>query len=199
MNMKEVYMSILNSPARPFRAAILAFVVVGFSIASAQSDPARATVEGYVSAQHKLDWTTVASYFEPADLAEFKQMFQGILAGVAAQLDTSVVKPSYFGKKSLSELPAVDSVTYFAGIFKMMFELYPQMREMATSASDTVLGSVNEGDDMKHFVCRVKVKVQQENMSNIEVVSAHKVGSKWYIMGKRSMEQMATLLKRTMR
>lgn len=193
-------MSFLSSPLRLLQTSLLAlFITCGLSVASAQTDPARAVVEGYISAQHKLDWKTVATYFEPGDLSDFKQMFQGIFSSVSNQLDTSVVKPSYFGKKSLSELPSTDSISYFAGIFTMMFELYPQMREMAVSAADTVLGSVSEGADMKHFVCRVNVAVQQDKISNIEVVSVRKVGTKWYVMGKRSMEQMATLLKRTIR
>lgn len=193
-------MLFLDSSMRILKLTIILSVVVsGLNVASAQTDPARAVVQGYVSAQHKLDWRTVASYLDPADLSEFKQMFQGILNSVATKIDTSVVKPSYFGKKSLSEISTADSITYFGGIFAMMFDLYPQMREMAVTANDTILGGVNEGSDMKHFVCRVKVKVQQENMSNIEVVSVHKVGANWYVMGKRSMEQMATLLKRTIR
>ena len=179
--------------------AALAVVMSIPASASAQSDPARSVVEGYIAAQHRLDWKAAASYIAPTDLAEFKKTFQSIFAGIPGQVDTTILRPASFGKKAAADIASADSVSYFAGIFTTVFELYPVMRDMASTSSNTVLGSVNEGDTLKHFLCRVNAKVQQETISNIEVISLYKSGGKWYVMVKRSVEQMANLVRRSIR
>lgn len=180
-------------------AAITFTTAIITAKAQAQSDPARAVVEGYVAAQHRLDWKTVASYISPADLSDFKKTFQSIFSSIPGPIDTTILRPFSFGKKSSAEIASADSVSYFAGVYSTVFALYPVMRDMATTARDSILGSVNEGDSMKHFVCRVTATAQKENLSNIEVVSVQKIGGKWYVMTKRSMEQMANLMRRAIK
>ncbi len=187
----------------PFRKALV-FVALAVLIsipaaASAQSDPARSVVEGYIAAQHRLDWKAAASYIAPADLAEFKRLFQSIFAGIPGPIDTTILRPASFGKKTAAEIASADSIAYFAGVFTTIFDLYPVMREMATTASDSILGSVNEGENMRHFLCRVNTTAQKEKISNIEVVSLQKIGGKWFVMAKRSIEQMANLMRRSIR
>jgi len=183
-------------------ALVLAALAVAVSIptsVSAQTDPARSVVEGYIAAQHRLDWKAAASYIAPTDLAEFKKTFQSIFAGIPGPIDTTILRPASFGKRNAADIASADSVAYFAGIFTTVFELYPVMRDMAGTSENKVLGSVNEGDTLKHFLCRVNARVQQESISNIEVISLQKAGGKWYVMIKRSMEQMANLVRRSIR
>ncbi len=179
--------------------AALAVVMTIPASVSAQSDPARSVVEGYIAAQHRLDWKAAASYIAPTDLAEFKKTFQSIFAGIPGPIDTTILRPASFGKRNAAEIASADSVSYFAGIFTTIFDLYPVMGEMATTATDSILGSVNEGDTLKHFLCRVNAKLQQEKISNIEVVSLQKIGGKWFVIAKRSIEQMANLMRRSIR
>ncbi len=179
--------------------AIVAVMSIMSASVSAQSDPARSVVEGYIAAQHRLDWKAAASYIAPTDLAEFKKTFQSIFAGIPGTIDTTILRPASFGKRNAADIASADSVSYFAGIFTTVFELYPVMRDMASTSENKVLGSVNEGDTLKHFLCRVNAKVQQETISNVEVISLYKSGGKWYVMVKRSMEQMANLVRRSIR
>lgn len=179
--------------------AALAVVMTIPASVSAQSDPARSVVEGYIAAQHRLDWKAAASYIAPTDLAEFKKTFQSIFAGIPGPIDTTILRPASFGKRNAADIASADSVSYFAGIFTTIFDLYPVMGEMATTATDSILGSVNEGDTLKHFLCRVNAKLQQEKISNIEVVSLQKIGGKWFVIAKRSIEQMANLMRRSIR
>lgn len=182
-------------------AAVLFFItaVLFASFANAQTDPARTLVDTYIAAQHGMQWRTVAACIAPGEIGDFKRLFKSIFAAVPGPIDTTILRPASFGKQTATEIVNADSVSYFCGVFTTVFDLYPVMKEMATTASNTVLGSVNEGDDMKHFVCRVNVKAQQENVSNIEVVTLRKVNGKWYVAAKRSMEQMAALLKKSFR
>lgn len=189
----------LNSRRQALVFAALAMVIFIPALASSQSDPARSVVEGYIAAQHRLDWKAVANYIAPTDLAEFKKTFQSIFAGIPGPVDTTILRPASFGKKTAADIASADSVSYFAGIFTTVFDLYPVMRDMASTSGNTVLGSVNEGDTLKHFLCRVNAKVQQESISNIEVISLQKIGGKWYVVVKRSMEQMANLVRRSIR
>lgn len=165
----------------------------------AQTDPARATVESYLAAQHKGDWKAFVGAFDPQDISTFKYNFVSSYGARIAQMDTTVLKPSYFGVRSLTDLGSVDSVTYVAGIFRMILDVMPPLREMMMGAKETILGSVDEGTDLKHFVLRVRASVQNEAVSNIEVVSVRKVGTQWRVVGKRNMEQMTNLLKRIIR
>lgn len=165
----------------------------------AQSDPARAAVESYLAAQHKGDWTAFVGAFDPQDISTFKYNFVTTYGGRITQMDTTVLRPSYFGVRSLSDLGKVDSVTYVAGVFRMILDVMPPLREMMMGAKETILGSVDEGADLKHFVLRVKASVQNEAVSNIEVVTVRKVGTQWRVVGKRNMEQMTNLLKRIIR
>lgn len=169
------------------------------SMTLAQSDPTRTIVENYLAAQHKLDWKSAASYVAPAELAEFKKNCQAILSGIPGTIDTTIIRPSSFGKRTASEIASADSVSYYAGIYTTVFELYPVMREMFTNANNTILGSVNEGDTLRHFTCRAKTTAQQEKVNNIEIITLQKVGGKWYVMAKRSLEQMVGLLRRSIR
>ncbi len=165
----------------------------------AQSDPARAAVESYLAAQHAGDWKTFIGYFDPQDISTFKNSFVSTYGARVAQMDTTVLRPSYFGIRTLSELDQVDSVTYVAGIFRMMIDVMPPLREMLMTAKETILGSIDEGATLKHFVLRVNATVQNEAVSNVEVVSVRKVGTQWRVVSKRNVEQMTNLLKRIIR
>ncbi len=182
-------------------ALIMAAVIIApiASIAMAQADAPRAVVDRYVTAQRRLDWKVVATCVSPAELSEFKKLFRSILDVIPGPIDTTIFRPSSFGKRTSAEIASADSVNYFAGIFATIFDLYPVMREMAANGSDTVLGSVNEGSEMMHFVCRVNVPMQKERISNIEVITLRKTNGKWYVVIKRSMEQMASLMRRSIK
>lgn len=184
---------------RYFLASVLAVLTMLSATASAQSDPARAAVESFLAAQHKGDWKAFVGHFDPQDISKFRADFGKNYGGMIPQMDTTVLRPSYFGVKSLGEIASVDSITYVAAIFRTILDVMPPLRDMMMTAKETILGSVDEGADTKHFVMRVKVTVQNEALSNIEVVSVRKVGSQWRIVGKRNMEQMANLLKRIIR
>lgn len=178
-------------------ALLLVFTLCArYSQIQAQSDPARAVVESYLAAQHKSEWKTSAGLIDPQDLSNFKAQFQAIFSKSPDMIDTTVLRPSYFGVKSISELGSVDSVTYAAGVFNLIFTQMPTLKTMLTTAQDNILGSVNEGADLKHFVMRVNVAMPQEKLSNIEVVTVKKVGSQWRISAKRNLEQMTSLFRR---
>jgi len=189
----------------PRKSALLsllaALLLLGYAANAlhAQSDSARAAVESYLAAQHKGDWKAFVGSFDPQDISTFKYNFVSSYGARMAQMDTTVLRPSYFGVRSLSDLGSVDSVTYVAGVFRMILDVMPPLREMMMGARETILGSVDEGADLKHFVLRVKASVQNEAISNIEVISVRKVGTQWRVVGKRNMEQMTSLLKRIIR
>lgn len=177
----------------------LAILTCLSSMTLAQSDPTRTIVENYLSAQRSLNWKAAASYIAPTDLAEFKKSCQAVFSGIPGLIDTTILRPTSFGKRTSAEIASADSVSYYAGIYTTVFELYPVMQEMFTNANNTILGSVNEGDTLKHFTCRAKTTAQQEKVNNIEIVTLQKVGGKWYVMAKRSLEQMVGLLRRSIR
>lgn len=184
------------------RVSLLVALAILTSLSSmtlAQSDPTRTLVENYLTAQRSLNWKSAASLIAPADLAAFKKDCQAVLSGIPGQIDTTILRPASFGKKAATEIASTDSVAYYAGIYTTIFELYPVMREMFTNANNTILGSVNEGDTLKHFTCRAKTTAQKEKVNNIEIITLQKIGGKWYVMAKRSLEQMVGLLRRSIR
>ncbi len=162
----------------------------GAGIAHAADTPEQ-IVTRYIDATRALRFAELAAMMHPSALADFKSMMREVV-----ELDsTSEATELLFQVKSLADYDSLPGSVAFERLMHAMIERNPMIADALTQASGTVLGHVNEGDDLVHVVYRVGVAAGAKEMSKIEVVTLKRDGEEWRTLLAGNIEGLAQALK----
>ena len=182
-------------PAVLLRATLLWATLLWASIHGATpahaADTPEQIVTRYIDATRALRFDELSAMMHPSALADFKSMMREVV-----ELDsTSEATELLFQVKSLAAYDSLPDGAAFERLMRAMIERNPMIADALSQASGTVLGHVNEGDDLVHVVYRVGVAAGAKEMTKIEVVTLKRDGEEWRTLLAGNIEGLAQALK----
>ena len=162
------------------------------------ADTPEAAVGAMYAAMQRKDWKAAAAAFDPAALKEFRAMMAPILALGEGQADGqgeagSQALSALFGGLDPGALKTASDAEFFAAFFSGVIgasgvELKGQQ----------VLGSVPEGEDVRHVVTRSSAAGMGVEMTKMEVVSMRRTAGGWRAMLSGELKGIAEALRMRM-
>jgi hypothetical protein len=134
---------------------------------------AEATVRAYAEAFVTGEHAAAAELLDPKELAEFVDLM--------GDLDDS----GAFRVK-----PGTSDAQAFAGLLEMMSGAEPLVGGALESLTTTVIGSVPEGDSLRHVVVRSRFEMMGAGLDGVEVTTARWTGDQWVITFDAKMRQL---------
>lgn len=180
---------ILKDWVRPF-VFVLAMMLAP-TVASAQSavdttKPEAVATELYTRLKAS-DWKGAAALFDDGALKSFRGMLQPI-ADAASASDQEAGAALFGGIKPEALKQASDAEFFAMFMGNMMSRLSSLGGGLGPSQ---VIGSVAEGEDLRHVVTRTNAKAMGISITKMEVVSMRRHGDTWKVLLNGEMEGMA--------
>lgn len=183
---------------------IFMVIVIGilFSLCSCAANPPRdgkavefptgspeAISRSYFEMLKQKQWTTIAELYDPKALSDFREMMS-FLSEVPDEAASRVFS-SLFGPGSTKEsVKAMPDLQFFSSFLQGVMAQAAQLGQLDFKKID-VLGSVSEGDSLRHVITRTQVLLGDIDMEAMEVVSFRKNDDKWRILMQGKMKGMA--------
>lgn len=173
---------------------LLSIILMMFSlpIARARQAPAdspEAVVVAMNEAMAKGDWKASATWFDPKALKDFRAMLAPVLDAVPNGQGGSMIA-MLFDAESADSLKRASDAEYFASFIAGTMRMSGSELE-----SNEIIGSVAEGDDLRHVVTRSTASAQGVRITNMEVISLRKTPQGWRVLLKGDMTGMVETLK----
>ena len=109
-----------------------------------------------------------------------------------------VASHSYFGPGATKEsVKAMSNVDFYSYLLRVVMAKAAQLGQIDFRKVE-VLGSVPEGDSLRHVVTRTHVGLGEITMEAMEVISFKKMGDKWGILLQGKIKGMAQQFKKAL-
>lgn len=165
------------TPMRLVPLVPLALLLLAAPLAAqdAAAPDAEAAVAAYVEAFAAADYVAAARLLDPDELAEFM--------GLMARL-------SEVGGEGLFDVdPDAAPPEAFAAFLERVMGAEPLMGEALETIRADVVGSVAEGDTLRHVVVRSRFEVGGAEMGGTQLVTARWTGDRWAVTFDARMQQ----------
>lgn len=138
----------------------------------------------------KGDWAAYTQMTHPEALAAAKRMFRAVVA-----VDTTGrVGDLFFGVNSLEQFDALSDAAAYTALWQNLTTKLPVLGDAIRSAEDSIIGTVPEGADVVHVVCRESASTQGISMSKVSVITVKKSGEDWKLMLAGNFDGLAARL-----
>ena len=156
-------------------AAVATVATVAAPAAAQSPDDDAITVAGsYVDAMRTSDFDGMATLMHPESLAELREIFAPVLASNAGPDIISAI-----GLPPPEELSSMSDNEFFAAFMRGIVTGDSTMVEALRQAQADLLGSVPEGADTVHVVYRMRMKVEEVEVSEMGVLSLARWENTW--------------------
>lgn len=124
------------------------------------------------------DWNKVARLTHPTALAEFREIMRPLLQSTHPK--AAEVRAVFTGSDSVAAIDAMPDAAFFSAVISRVFALMPKdLTEALFTASSTVLGSVVENADTTHVLCRVRMSMAGQSVTELDVITARRTADGW--------------------
>lgn len=154
-------------------------------------------VNEYFGFFHGGDWASAATKMHPSALIEFKNIFTDIFDNLPAGQNKSQGLQMLFQLDSTSQLHAMDPTRAFVTFMSSMATINPMMLEMMTSMKVEFVGSVPEGEDVRHCVIRTSMNTQGNDFSAMEVATFKKHEGEWRALLTGDLKNIGQMFRQT--
>src|SRR2546423_2811029 len=133
-------------PCRLLLSALTIHLLLVSGCGRNASKDAEQAVEQFYQALYKTDWTQAAEMFHSEGLETIRQMVLQIAENPNSPAERRQILDG-MGFTSVAQLRAADAKVVFARFFQLAWGAFtPEYRQMWTSTTMKVIGSVREGD-----------------------------------------------------
>lgn len=133
------------------------------------------------------DWKGAAALFDDGALKSFRGMLQPIAD--AASASDQGGSAALFGEIKPEALKQASDAEFFA---MFMGNMMSRLSSLGGGLGPSqVIGSVAEGEDLRHVVTRTNAKAMGISVTKMEVVSMRRHGDAWKVLLNGEMEGMA--------
>ena len=173
---------------------ILSFVVCSlFAFSSFAEETPEKLADNYFKLLGAQKWTEMGDMFDPKSLAEFREMMS-FMSELPEEASAQVLG-QFFGAGTTSEdMKKMSDKDFFSRFLKGIMGQAAAMGQLNFKKIE-VLGSVPEGDDVKHVVTRSHMEIGEMSMEAMEVISCRKSDAGWKVLMQGKMKGMAQQLK----
>ena len=190
--MKTIVLATLLLTAGGFHAASAASAAIA---PSAPKTPQQA-VESYIASLTGGRFEEAAAQMDERDLLRFRGILQSLLEVQAKPGEPSPLA-LLDGVKDFAAAQALSGPAFFNAFLNGLAKLNPSFAASLRSASGEVLGSVPEGADTLHFVCRSNSKMGELSLTKMTVVTVRRVGGEWKIALSGEIEGLAETIRQS--
>jgi hypothetical protein len=160
---------------------------------SATAETPEAITESYFQLLQQSEWRQVADLYSPTALKDFREMM-AFLTELPDEVSGEVLA-NFFGADATQEsVAAMSDPEYFAVFLGAMMAQASQVGQLDFTEIE-VLGTVPEGDAVRHVLTRTHIKLGEVAMESMEVISLEQVDNAWKILMQGKMKGMASQLK----
>jgi hypothetical protein len=153
---------------------VTAAAVVTPAPAQSADDEAITVAGSYVDAMRGSDFDGMAGLMHPESLAELREIFAPVLASEAGPEIISAI-----GLPPPEELSSMSDTEFFAAFMRAIVAGDSTMADALRQAQADLLGSVPEGADTVHVVYRMRMKVEDVEVSEMGVLSLARWENTW--------------------
>ncbi|MGY0504109.1 hypothetical protein [Luteimonas sp. e5] len=172
---------------------LLAIVLaLGLPVARAQhatTDTPESVVAAMNTSMMAGDWNAAAAWFDPQALQDFRAMLAPLIETTPAEARAALLG-TLFDVESADALSGVSDAEFFASFMTGLMRTSGGMVEAAQ-----IIGSVAEGDDLRHVVTRSTASAQGVRVSRMDVVSLRRTPQGWRALLKGDMTGLVEALK----
>ncbi len=165
--------------------------------AASASSP-EAVVRMYIAGLGSGDYEGVVGLMDPAALDRLRDMMLPLFLEVPTKEDDPGGLGLLAGVATPEEARKLTGPGFFKAFFAGISNLNPAFAEAMRSTSGEIIGSVREGDDTVHVVCRSHTTVEAMTITKMLVVSLRSVGGEWRVLLSGEIEGMADNIKRAL-
>lgn len=172
----------------------VAFVVLMLFNGAVWANSAPETASAYFDALKKKDYNSVASYFDPSALQEFRQMM-GFIDEIPNQGKDNFFT-MFFGPEATKD--SVSKLSDVAFVSSLLAALMTQVETRGGGVNFEgveILGEVKEGPGISHVVTRSRLSVGEMQVEAMEVVSFRLVGKEWKALMSAKMKGIANQIR----
>ena len=157
--------------------------------AAPAADPAKMTPEelGQHTAElvRRGDWAGFAALLHADALKGLK----GVFAPLTKVPDAQPMLSSFFGVETAEAYDALSDAEVFSRMFTFISQQEP-MSEAFSTMEIEVIGSVPEGEDVRHVVSRTAFTMEGARVTQMEVSSFKRENGRWWGLLKGDMQQL---------
>ena len=174
--------------------AIAAPLLALVSVAYAQTPESIA--KSYFEMLRNKQWTQIAQLYDPGALRDFREMMSFLLE--VPDESASQVLGALFGPGATKQgVKAMSEAEFFAAFLGGVMARSAQLGQLNFETIE-VLGSVGEGDSLRHVVTRTHISLADMSMESMEVVSLKKVENEWKLLLQGKIKGMAQQIKKAL-
>jgi len=152
--------------------------------------------KSYFEMLKQKQWTEVAKLYDATALKDFKDMMSFLLE-VPDEIAPRVLG-TFFGPGATKErVKAMSDLDFFSYFLRGVMAQAAQYGQLDFRKVE-VLGSVPEGDSIRHVVTRTHIGIGEMTMEAMEVISFKKKGDKWGILMQGKIKNMAQQIKKAL-
>jgi len=147
----------------------------------------------YFTKVQKHEWNEVAKLYDPEALKEFKSMMVSPLEASSEELPEAMVPGLFEGifgdGKTIEEIREMSDKDFFSSFLRNSMDV---ASEVGVSFKNLyIIGSIPEGDSIRHILARMYVKIGDMELEKLEVLSVKKIGDSWGIILQGQVKGMA--------
>ena len=173
---------------------ILVFAVLTASQALAETPESLAM--SYFNLLKTRQWDNIGSLYDPGTLQEFRESMSFL--GELPDESSSDVLSNFFGPGTTREsLKAMTDAQFFSGFLQGVLTQTAQLGQFDFKKID-VLGSIAEGDGIRHVVTRTSLEVGDISLESMEVISFKKTEAGWKILLQGKIKGIAQQIRKVL-
>lgn len=176
-----------------FRALpVLLAALLALAPRLAAQDTPEQVVARYFETFRTGDYAANVALMHPEALDEVRETMSGLVA-LAGSGDEQLRE--MFGVSSAAEFNQLTSAQMFERMLRWQLD-QPEMRELLSTAQTTVLGHVPEGDSVAHVVYRMRMRVGDVNVDQVQVAPVKRADGRWRVLLTGSLAGMMNAVPR---
>ena len=175
-------------------AAILALFFL-FTAPALAAEPEELT-KAYFKMLSQQQWDEIAKLYDPVSLKEFRETMS-FLAEVPDEAAARVLGGFFGPGATKASVQALSDQAFFSFFLRGIMAQAAQLGELDIRKVQ-VLGSVAEGDALRHVVARTKIGLGEMSLEAMEVISFKKQGDRWAILMQGKFKGLVPRLKKAL-
>jgi len=171
----------------------IALVTLFFASGSAIAKSPLETAKDYFNLLKQQHYNAVAGYYDPATLAEFRQLmnFQNEMPAEKRQAYFQTFFSPALTEESAAKLSDSD---FFASFLRGVLST-EKLGDALRLDNLGIIGEVMEGEDVAHVVVRNRLSVGETDIESIEVITFKKTGDEWKVQMSGKLKGIALTLR----
>lgn len=172
---------------------VAAFV---FTAALAHAQTPEEISKSYFSLLKAQKWDEVAALFDPSALRDFRDMMLFLLE-MPDELAPKVLGQFFGPGSTKATVKAMSDTVFFSSFLRGVMAQAGEMGRLDFTEVE-VLGSIPEGERVRHVVTRAHIGLGEVTLEEMEVISFSKTDAGWRILLQGRMKGMAHQIKRAL-